>query len=115
MVGHRNSVAGDCRGDRDRPLVRHGQCPALAEIGGDRVGDCRMIHDGEGARVKHHSFRRNQAETGVSGADVGDEPSLGVGVARAHDWMPRAEKARPIRVSVSQASVVRRTLSGCRV
>ena len=74
-----------------------------------------MILDGEGAGVKYHSLRRNQAETGVGGADVSDEPSLGVGLARVYNRMPRAESVRQIRVSVSQASIVRRTLSGCRV
>ena len=116
MVGHRDPVAGDCRGDRDRPLTRHRQCPALAKIGGDRVGDRRMIRDGEGARMQHHSFRRNQAETGVGGADVSDEPSLGVGVARTHNRdASDTEQVRPIRVNVSQASVVRRTSIGGRV
>ena len=100
-------------------LVGHRQRRALAEEGGDGVGDRGMICDGEGARVQHHAFRRNQAETGVGGADVSDEPSLDIAAARAHaqalDSVPRAGKTRPIRVSVSKASVVRRTSSGCRV
>ena len=74
-----------------------------------------MILDGEGVGVQYHSLRRNQAETGVGGADIADKPSLGVGLARTHNRMPRAESVRRIRVNVSQASIVRRTLPGCRV
>ena len=115
MVSHRHTVAGDRRGDRERPLMRHRQCPALAEIDADRVGYRRMVCDGEGTRVQHHSFRRNQAETGVGGADIGDEPSLADGVPCGHDRASRAKTASPIRASVRKASVVRRTSPGRRV
>jgi len=83
VIGHPHLVAGNRRGNRDRPAPGPRQTAALPQIRIDRFADAGVVGVGQDARIEQPTVGRDQAETCVRAANIADKPS-GCGLGWSH-------------------------------